>query len=322
MKQTIEQIVTALKDKGYEVIAPKKADDKVFFAPVSSHDEIEFDYINPVLSAKEWLFPRTEVVMRYKNHLTPDASVTAVETPAIQRVIIGVRPCDAKSLAILDEVFSWDYKDDFYLARRQNTLIVTLVCEELKPNCFCDRLGITLDSSAGADIVLKEEGEDSFEIYTASDKGKDLFPKANKVEASAAPSTDKKLDTTKIKTWLNDNFEHDLWHEISMKCLGCGACAYLCPTCHCFDIVDECTYDSGCRRKNWDSCGFSSFTMHTSGHNPRPAQKERFRNRIMHKFKYYDDKFGTIACVGCGRCKRDCPVGMNLKDILETIERQ
>lgn len=322
MKQTIEQIIAALKSNGYEIIAPKKVDDKVFFAPVNSSDEIEFDYINPVLSVKEWLFPRTEVVMRYKDHLTPDARVSEVEPPATKRAILGVRPCDAKSLAILDEVFSWDYKDDFYLARRRNTLVVTLVCEELKPNCFCDRLGITLDSSDGADIVLKQEDGDAFEVYVASDKGKELLPEANEVETRVTSSSSGTLDTTKIKAWLDDNFEHDLWDDIAKKCLGCGACAYICPTCHCFDIVDECAYDSGCRRKNWDSCGFSNFTLHTSGHNPRPAQKERFRNRIMHKFKYYDDKFGTIACVGCGRCKRDCPVGMNLKSILETIERQ
>lgn len=322
MKQTIEQIFNALKEKGYEIVAPTKVDDQILFAQVNSCDEIELDYLNPVLSAKEWFFPRTEVVMRYEDHLTPEAKIDMTPVPGTQRAIIGVRPCDARSLVILDGVFSWDYKDDFYLARRKNTLVVTLACDELKPGCFCDRLGIALDSHEGSDVVLKKQGDDSFEVCTSSDKGKTLFPEAKAVEASAAPSTDARFDTQKIKAWLDDNFEHDLWQEISMKCLSCGACAYLCPTCHCFDVVDECKYDSGCRRKNWDSCGFSNFTLHTSGHNPRPSQKERFRNRIMHKFKYYDDKFGTIACVGCGRCNRDCPVGMNLKHILEKIERQ
>ena len=133
---------------------------------------------------------------------------------------------------------------------------------------------------------------------------------------------EKTFDKDKIKAWLDKSFEDDFWKSVSAKCLGCGICAFVCPACHCFDVVDEASFTNGERRKNWDSCSFSYFTLHTSGHNPRPSQRDRFRNRIMHKFKYYKDKFDVIACTGCGRCARACPVNMNLEDVLELIEKK
>jgi formate hydrogenlyase subunit 6/NADH:ubiquinone oxidoreductase subunit I len=131
-----------------------------------------------------------------------------------------------------------------------------------------------------------------------------------------------KLDLVKIKGWLDNNFESDFWKEIALRCVGCGACAFICPACHCFDINDEGTEAKGCRRKHWDACGFSKFTNHASGHNPRDVQPSRYRNRIMHKFKYYDDKFGKTLCTGCGRCIRACPVGIDIAGILEDIQKQ
>lgn len=132
-----------------------------------------------------------------------------------------------------------------------------------------------------------------------SQKAKAIFPQGIvfsggvKVRQNKT-SVKKTLDTKKIKAWLDENFENDFWENISMKCLACGACAFSCPACHCFDIVDEASFGEGTRRKNWDTCSFKNFTLHASGHNPRPAQKMRFRNRIMHKFKYYKDKFRGV----------------------------
>ncbi|MBM4036093.1 MAG: 4Fe-4S ferredoxin, partial [Planctomycetes bacterium] len=100
---------------------------------------------------------------------------------------------------------------------------------------------------------------------------------------------------------------------------GCGCCTFLCPTCHCFDIADEGTYRRGARRKNWDGCQFSLFTLHASGHNPRPDQAARWRNRVQHKYTNYVSKFGHRSCVGCGRCIRHCPVNMNILAQLQQI---
>lgn len=100
-------------------------------------------------------------------------------------------------------------------------------------------------------------------------------------------------------------------------CLSCAQCAFVCPVCHCFDIVDEdYSYTEGRRMKNWDGCQFGHFTLHASGHNPRDIQGKRYRQRVNHKFKYYVDKFGEILCTGCGRCSRGCAVSIDIKEIV------
>jgi ferredoxin len=117
--------------------------------------------------------------------------------------------------------------------------------------------------------------------------------------------------------WLERNFDHEVWKKLSLRCHGCGACATVCSTCHCFDIVDE--HDScgaGARRRNWDFCQSAKFTAHASGHNPRKSQAERLRQRVMHKFSIYPRRFDEILCTGCGRCARACGSGMNLPEIL------
>ena len=120
-----------------------------------------------------------------------------------------------------------------------------------------------------------------------------------------------------LPEWLARNFDHELWKTLALRCHGCGACAAVCPTCHCFDIVDEHdSYDAGARRRNWDSCQSAKFTAHASGHNPRKSQTERFRQRVMHKFSIYPRRFDAILCTGCGRCARACAAGMNLPEIL------
>jgi ferredoxin len=111
-------------------------------------------------------------------------------------------------------------------------------------------------------------------------------------------------------------FENEVWKAQSERCLGCGACAFVCPTCACFDIQEDAKGNTGNRIRCWDSCGFSLFTLHTSGHNPRPDQSARWRQRLMHKFSYMPDRLSVTGCTGCGRCSRACPVDMNIAEHL------
>jgi ferredoxin len=130
------------------------------------------------------------------------------------------------------------------------------------------------------------------------------------------------FDAKAAHDWLEQHFDDDFWKDIALRCHGCGACAAVCPTCHCFDIVDEPEgLAGGARRRNWDTCQAGKFTLHASGHNPRPEQNSRFRQRVLHKFAIYPSRFDEILCTGCGRCARVCPAGMDLPEILTRLSQ-
>ncbi len=159
---------------------------------------------------------------------------------------------------------------------------------------------------------LAPEGRPQLEArlgILAADGGELLDP--------ALRSTEQRTGVALLPGWLARNFDHEVWKTLALRCHGCGACAAVCSTCHCFDIVDEHdSYGAGARRRNWDFCQSARFTAHASGHNPRRSQTERFRQRVMHKFSIYPRRFDALLCTGCGRCARACGAGMNLPGIL------
>jgi ferredoxin len=189
-------------------------------------------------------------------------------------------------------------------------------------------------STEAVDVLLTDLG-DTYLAEFLTDKGRNLLTyfgdtKADEaaakqketIAAQAASAIKSQIPAKEIKPWLDANFEHPFWNTIHQKCLACGTCTYLCPTCHCFDITDEVKGADGKRIRNWDSCMYWLFTKETSGHNPRSSQKERWRQRLMHKFRYYVDNFGAISCVGCGRCVLYCPVNIDIRKIVEDISKQ
>jgi len=132
-------------------------------------------------------------------------------------------------------------------------------------------------------------------------------------------SVPERFDAAAVTEWLGANFESPLWQEWGLACLGCGACTHVCPTCHCFDLQDEATRREAVRLRNWDSCAMALFTAHAGGHNPRPTQTERRRQRVMHKFRYFPERFGLLACTGCGRCGRLCPAAVSIGEACREI---
>jgi ferredoxin len=297
--------------------------DVVLYAPVQSSSGLQLDgFIRPRNSIKEFIFPRHEKLYGYKLE-GRKIELCDVEPAVTEQLVIGSRPCDAAAFPILDHVFNWDFKDEFYNRRRQATTIVTLACKEWDKNCFCTSVGLGPAAEAGSDAMLLDLGDGLFEVRCLTDKGKTLF--AGKTRTSdktgtVPPGPKKIFEKESIDAFFAGGYENPAWQQMTLRCLGCAACAFTCPTCHCFDIVDEGNAAGGTRAKNWDACQFCMFTAHASGHNPRTSQGQRQRQRIYHKFEVYPGKFGEILCTGCGNCTRNCPVELGVRPVLETIE--
>ncbi|WP_432820789.1 4Fe-4S dicluster domain-containing protein [Trichloromonas sp.] len=327
--QNLQALIDALIAANIRVVGPKRVDSLCLYAPLAKGEELDLSEL-PRRSAKETFLPPAEEILSFERQ----GASTSVRSPDLSRlpatVLIGARPCDAAAPGILDAVFSWDYQDDFFLERRRKTTIVGIACTKADDACFCTAVGLSPDSRQGSDLFLTPLEGDSYAAEALTDKGAALLERHPELFVQGetgrplplAEPRAAKVDLAKIKTWLDGHFESPFWGEIASHCVGCGTCAFLCPTCHCFDIVDEGSEAAGCRRKFWDACGFSKFTLHASSHNPRNTQADRFRNRVMHKFKYYHDKFGRTLCTGCGRCIRACPVGIDLVAVLEDINTQ
>lgn len=321
--------IRQLNESGLRVVGPVVAGDATLFSTIESADQLALGSQLPRKSPKGLFFPQSEIVLRYHAGEGESVEIEDVEGFAPPTVLFGAHPCDAAAMEVLDAVFSWDYRDKFYLERRENTTIVSLGCRHLiDASCFCTAVGRGPDSREGSDVfAIREEGGDLL-LEAVTDKGVALLERAADLLEDAEPlppvaeAPSPPFDPDAVKGWLDENFESDLWREMSLSCVGCGTCTFACPTCHCFDLVDETRLGEGVRRKNWDSCQFGLFTAHASGHNPRALQSERYRQRIMHKFKYYVDKFDKTLCTGCGRCVRACPVGHSLLDYLTEIDRR
>jgi ferredoxin len=231
---------------------------------------------------------------------------------------------------MLDHVFADEYADP-YMTKRENTVLVGLTCLDPGATCFCTSVGGGPSATEGTDILLTDLG-DAYFVEIVSEKGKKLVDSVD-VLAPAAEKDEKKkkeleekartaikrvMHTEGIQEKLDTLFESPLWRKIALKCLGCAACTYVCPTCHCFDMQDEIAGNKGARIRVWDSCMYPEYTVHASGHNPRPERMNRVRNRVYHKFNYFPHNCDVIACVGCGRCIAVCPVNIDIIDVINS----
>lgn len=296
--------------------------DCVLYVPLKSSQQLLLKgFIRPANSIKEFLFPKHEQLFQYRTS-TEGFELLEVELPQTEQLIIAARPCDAAALPIVDLVFNWDSPDEFYNRRRELTTVVTLACKEHDEYCFCTSVGLGPAAERGSDVLLLELGEGEYEVRCLTEKGRTLMNgrlEESVRQAIVPPGPDKRFDPGHVRQFVHNDFDSPLWKSEGLTCLGCGSCAFNCPTCHCFDIVDEGTTDAGARVRNWDSCQFATFTQHASGHNPRDNQPSRQRQRISHKFDIYVEKFGEILCTGCGNCSRNCPAGMGVLSVLAEI---
>lgn len=291
------------------------------------------DSLNTVKSPKDFFFPQTEDLMKFKTE-GKNISVEDVRKASEDFVVFGVRACDAKSFEVLDRVFLVEPVDSYYATKREHGVIITVACGKPSETCFCQTFGINPAEPAGDISVWKTESEVFFNANT--EKGKALMEKLAPLtqDADEKAVNEQKEQINKImnKLPLKDLsteafgggktekfFNAPEWDELSQSCLGCGTCTFVCPTCQCYDIKDFNTGNGVIRFRCWDSCMYSEFTRMAHGNN-RLTQKERFRQRFMHKLVYYpENNDGLFSCVGCGRCLAKCPISMNIVKVMKKL---
>lgn len=250
------------------------------------------------------------------------------------QVIFGLRPCDARGFAQMDNVFGGYggfYFDPYYNARRSATTLVAVTCRQPRSTCFCTALGGSPSGTDGVDVLLTEiEGGFAAEGFTERGEvllanpvfqqaGADVEVRAEQAKQEATTRVEVPFSLEGLREALRAGFESPRWRELSMRCISCGTCTYVCPSCYCFNVNDEIVEGKGERFRCWDNCFNPMYTLETSGHNPREAKHARFRNRFSHKFWYYPEKYDSLLCSGCGRCIMHCPTRIDIREVLRSM---
>ncbi len=313
---------------GGRLYLPVNEGTAVAFRAWEEGSEVNLEAVNSTVSPKDIFLPSWETYLKYQRKgndlaLTPAGG----QSPEGPVTAFGLRSCDVHALRLLDLVFAEaDPPDELYTRRRENTIVVALACSQPDPFCFCSALGIDPTEAPGADVMAWRQGEKLI-MEARSAKGErwlagngDLLqdePGAQK--PPKVETADFSLSLEGLPENLGSRFEDPIWDQICRSCLGCGACTYICPTCYCFDIQDYGHHDQGERFRCWDSCQFSHYTLTAGGNNPRPTRKERVRNRFLHKLQFFPELYAQFGCVGCGRCLRSCPVGLDIVRVIRDL---
>ena len=329
------------------VFAPRAEGNAVVYREYDADKGLEFSK-KPTESAKHILFPRSEELFSFAYKRLPfgipdkgqesDDTSTRMKLEVSMPVdpqptlIFGMLGCDAGGVTTFDPIYNGNkFNDVYYLKKREATLLVVRACNTVLSTCFCTWVGGDPANRQNGDI-LATELESGWLLEPLTDRaeramGSALLQDADAAKEEAASGLHdaaqkamgdvpnlKGIDSALFTLFNDDAF----WRAESAQCLACGACTYLCPTCHCFSITDETAGRSGMRLRSWDTCMASLYTLEASGHNPRTQKAARLKNRVGHKFAYFiRNNDGRISCCGCGRCIKSCPSSVDIRKIVK-----
>ena len=327
-KNQIEEALNRMADQA-EVFVPLQRETQTGFYPWKSYDNttdtLVLDELNVSLPPKQVVFPQTDKMYSFKQNGV-EIDIDKVYEEIEPQVVFGIRACDLQGIACLDLVFlTKGYEDNFYKARRDNLTIVAQACYKPGKACFCSSMGVD-PVHPQADVIISDLGDEGYAWEDKTEKGQALTEKiANLLEEKEAKLPEPQDFTLKVEydgvaEKLKEMFEHPIWEQLSEPCQTCGICTYLCPTCHCFDIQVKTWGDEGYRFRCYDSCMYEEYTREAGGGNPRGKVSERFRNRFLHKLEFFQERYGTPLCTGCGRCIIACPTGISIVQLIEKIK--
>jgi len=297
----------------YDVVGVQKKRDRLVLDTLQDAADLVVEFPPGVHSPKKFLFPNWDQLFRFK---LDENILLQPETAAPPRIIFGMHPCDLHAVKILDDCLFEGETDSSYRAKREATLLVGVDCTP-DEFCFCPSLG-TDRTASGFDLFLHRR-DGHYLVQTGSERGRVLLqthaPETyNGPEESPLPlqvkqcSNQLHFPVESLPTLLEEAYQNPIWQELGQDCLGCGSCTLLCPTCYCFNVQDklEINLQEGQRVRTWDSCQFDQFAQVADGKNFRSSQADRQRHRFFRKYKYLWEKHQRTACVGCGRCRREC----------------
>jgi sulfhydrogenase subunit beta (sulfur reductase) len=306
-----------------EVHAPVAQDAGFVFKPLNRWSEARLDYTRTLLPLKKYFLPPQETLFRYE----PGQGYVPCREGLSQRIVLfGVHACDIYALNVLDMVFAGKYPDPYYQTRRKNILIIGIDCVP-DEHCFCRSMRADF-ADKGFDLFFWDIG-DYYLTFIGSSRGDDMLKAAGALFQPVSPEdveeyklrSSAKRDSFKINVDIRDlpevfelQYASSIWETFGEKCLCCGACSMVCPTCYCFDVRDEVEFgsESGRRIRTWDSCVFTSHAQVAGGESFRKTRAGRIKYRFYHKQRGFVAEYGRPSCVGCGRCISACPVGIDI----------
>ncbi|MCE7945928.1 MAG: Ni/Fe hydrogenase subunit beta [Chloroflexi bacterium CFX4] len=333
-KSLLKTWIKHLQSRHFKVVGPTERFGQYVFEEIHSADELVMDYPTSVLPPKKYLLPPRERLFTFNAktmEMQPDIQ-------AVPTVILGVHTCDMHAVAMLDKVNNTGYADQHYKARREATYLVSVEC--LTPcmeGSFCKSMG-TLTVPENYDLHFTDLGSD-YAVEVGSEKGAALLEGCSafwepseadyaRVDAVIGAKWQHfpyrlECDVTELPDLLALSQKSPLWDELGERCLACGMCTKVCPTCYCFDVTDEIdlNLEHGERIRQWDSCQIEKFAVVAGGHNFRSSRALRQRHRFMRKGKYQYEAFGLMGCVGCGRCAASCLVHITPVDTFNALHR-
>lgn len=314
-----------------DVVGPMRNGPGYSFDVIERASDLCLGYNSTVVPPKKLLFPAKETLLQFTRGKAVRAQPVIEATP---RVVIGVHPCDLHALSLLDRIFQDTNADTNYLAKREKLTVIGVDCEP-DDHCFCGSVG-TMTAEAGYDLFLTDLGG-RYLVEVATERGGELLNGAagladateaevkQRDELRGTKKQQCKLAMNSQVTFLPMIFDHtynsEVWKEEGERCLSCGSCNLVCPTCYCFDVRDEMQLNltDGERVREWDGCMLPEFAVVASGENFRERRSARLRHRMYRKFQYLMRKYGESLCVGCGRCIRACLVHISPVDIVNQL---
>ncbi len=357
-RKDFDALFTSLKNRGYTVIGPTYRHGVIVLDAITGSNDLPagwtdeqsggtyrtkqrkdvalFGFTVGAHSWKKYVHP--PVIRLLKAKRSGKAFLLDDTAAAPQKLaFMGVRSCDLQSIAILDQIFQRPpYADPGYQARRANTFIVAVNCTQAGGTCFCASVGTGPKATKGFDIALTEiatKGDHYFIVESGSARGAEVLKDvpgasaaekhhaaAEKAIGEAAARMGRTVDVNGIGSILERNLDNKRWTEVSRRCLTCTNCTMVCPTCFCTTVEDvtDLTGSSAERWRKWDSCFTLDFS-YIHGGSVRTSGMSRYRQWLTHKFSSWSKQFGTLGCVGCGRCITWCPVGIDITEELSAI---